>query len=149
MIGHSGGRALLVRMGRKFPSHLGPAQLARAEGIFARWGVWAVFFGRFVAVLRILAGPLAGALKVPYSKFLLANASGGIVWATGTTYVIYAAGQAAERWLSGFSWVALIIAVVFGIVTTLIIKHRTSASMAKAAAQESAERLEPEPSHEK
>ena len=57
--------------------------------IFARWGVWAVFFGRFVALLRILAGPLAGALRVPYRKFLVANASGGIIWATGTTFVVY------------------------------------------------------------
>ncbi|MDT5241692.1 MAG: hypothetical protein QOD97_3890, partial [Mycobacterium sp.] len=33
---------------------------------FTRWGVWAVFFGRFIALLRIFAGPLAGALKMPY-----------------------------------------------------------------------------------
>ena len=55
----------LERLGRRFPKHLGPPHLAHAERIFARWGVWAVFFGRFVALLRILAGPLAGALKVP------------------------------------------------------------------------------------
>jgi len=123
-IGRRGGRALLERCGRRFPRHFGPAHLAKAERIFERWGVWAVFFGRFIALLRILAGPLAGSLKVPYGRFLLANATGGIVWASGTALTIWGLGQAAERWLSGFSWVALLVAVVFGIVTTLIVKRR-------------------------
>jgi membrane protein DedA with SNARE-associated domain len=128
-IGRRGGRRLLERCGRRFPKHFGPPHLARAERIFERWGVWAVFFGRFVALLRILAGPLAGALKVPYPRFLLANATGGIVWASGTAFVIWGVGQAAEAWLSGFSWVALAVAVLFGIVTTLVIKRRTQRAL--------------------
>lgn len=128
-IGRRGGRRLLERLGRRFPKHLGPAQLAKAEHTFKRWGVWAVFFGRFVALLRILAGPLAGSLKVPYPKFLLANASGGIVWASGTAFLIWGVGKAAERWLSGFSWVALLVAIVFGIITTLVIRYRAKRSL--------------------
>ena len=128
-IGRRGGRALLERCGRRFPRHFGPAHLAKAEHIFARWGVWAVFFGRFVALLRILAGPLAGALKVPYGRFFAANATGGIVWASGTAVVIWSLGEAAERWLSGFSWVALLVAVVFGVVTTLVLKRRAHRAM--------------------
>jgi membrane protein DedA with SNARE-associated domain len=122
--GRRGGRALLERFGRRFPRHFGPAHLARAERVFERHGVWAVFFGRFVALLRILAGPLAGALKVPYGKFLLANASGGVVWAYGTTFAIYFAGQQAERWLKGFSWLALVATLVVGMATTLYIRRR-------------------------
>src|SRR4051812_26027490 len=106
-VGRRGGRALLVRLGQRVPEHLGPPPLARAERTFARWGAWAVFFGRFVALLRILAGPLSGALRVPYRKFLLANAAGGIVWAFGTTFTIYSLGRAAERYFKDFSWVAL------------------------------------------
>jgi membrane protein DedA with SNARE-associated domain len=123
-VGRRGGRPLLERLGRKFPKHLGPPQLARAEGLFARWGVWAVFFGRFVALLRILAGPLAGALQVPYRKFLIANATGGIVWAFGTTYVLFAVGEVAEKWLKGFSWAFLALAVVCGLATTWWLKNR-------------------------
>lgn len=129
-IGHRGGRPLLARLGRRFPKHLGPAKIARAEAMFARWGVWAVFFGRFVALLRILAGPMAGALHVPYRKFLLANASGGIVWAFGTVWVIYWLGEVAERWLKGFSWGALVLAVVAGIFTTWWLKRRAKKAMA-------------------
>jgi membrane protein DedA with SNARE-associated domain len=126
-IGHRGGRALLVRIGNRFPRHFGPTHLARADQIFERYGVWAVFFGRFVALLRILAGPLAGALRVPYRKFLVANASGGIVWAFGTSFVIFSAGKAAERWLQDFSWIALLLAIGVGIATTLYIRHRATA----------------------
>src|SRR6185295_4759966 len=102
VFGRRGGRKLLERFGRRFPKHFGPHHLARAERMFERWGVWAVFFGRFVALLRILAGPLAGALRVPYRTFLLATAAGGIIWAYGTTFAIYYIGQAAERWLKQF-----------------------------------------------
>lgn len=125
-IGRKGGRPLLARLGRRFPRHFGPAHLAKAEATFARWGVWAVFFGRFVALLRILAGPLAGALRVPYHRFLAANASGGLVWAFGTTFTLYFIGNAAERWLKGFGWVALACALLAGVGSTFVIRRRAT-----------------------
>lgn len=82
--------------GRKFPKHFGPDHVAMAEAKFDKWGMWAVFFGRFIALLRIFAGPLAGVLKMPYWKFLIANVLGGIVWAGGTTALIYSVGVVAE-----------------------------------------------------
>jgi membrane protein DedA with SNARE-associated domain len=125
-IGRRGGRALLEKFGRRFPKHFGPSHLARAERTFEKYGVWAVFFGRFVALLRILAGPLAGALSVPYRRFLVANAAGGIIWAFGTAFAIFYAGQAAEKYLSGFSWIALAVAVLFGIGSTLYLRRRAT-----------------------
>jgi membrane protein DedA with SNARE-associated domain len=145
-VGHRGGRPLLERLGRRFPKHFGPRQMARAERVFGRWGVWAVFFGRFVALLRILAGPLAGALRVPYRKFLIANASGGVVWAFGTAFAIYAAGHAAERYLKGFSWVALVVAILAGIGTTLYLRRR--AERADAALEDDDPTTEPRPRDE-
>ena len=132
LFGRRGGRGLLERFGRRFPKHFGPAHLARAERMFERFGVWAVFFGRFVALLRILAGPLAGALRVPYRKFLVANAAGGIVWSFGTTFVIYFVGRVAEKWLKDFSYIALLVAVAGGIVTTLYLRHRATAADKRA-----------------
>jgi len=41
-----------------------------------------VFFGRFVAVLRVLAAFLAGVNRMDSGRFLLANAAGGILWAS-------------------------------------------------------------------
>jgi membrane protein DedA with SNARE-associated domain len=135
-IGRRGGRTLLEWLGRRFPSHLGPPHLAKAEQIFQRWGVWAIFFGRFIALLRIFAGPLSGALRVRYGKFLLANASGGIVWASGTTFAVYAAGKAADKWLKNFSWVALAVAIVGGVITTLVLRHRAKKSFDAQSAKD-------------
>ena len=85
-----------------------------------------MFFGRFVALLRIFAGPLAGALKMKYPRFLAANATGALVWAGGTTAVVYYAGLAAERWLARFSWVALVVGVLVGVGMTLLLRERTT-----------------------
>jgi membrane protein DedA with SNARE-associated domain len=130
-IGHRYGMTLFERLGRRFPKHFGPGHVALAKKFFTRWGMWAVFFGRFIALLRIFAGPLAGALKMPYSHFLAANASGGLVWAGGTTAVVYYLGLAAEKWLSRFSWVGLVVAVVIGVTFTLVMKERTAKAIAK------------------
>ncbi|MGY0022408.1 DedA family protein [Streptomyces sp. YJ-C3] len=137
-IGRKGGRPLLAKLGRKFPKHFGPAHIATAERSFEKWGMWAVFIGRFIALLRIFAGPLAGVLHMPYWKFLTANLLGGIVWAGGTTAVIYYLGVVAEDWLKRFSYVGLGVAVLFGLASMLIVKRRA----AKVAAEHAAE---PEP----
>ncbi|WP_310785801.1 DedA family protein [Mycobacterium sp. Z3061] len=130
-IGRRFGMPLFDRLGRRFPKHFGPGHVALAERTFNRWGVRAVFFGRFIALLRIFAGPLAGALKMPYPRFLAANVGGGICWAGGTTALVYYAGVAAERWMSRFSWVALVIAVICGITAAILLRERTSRAIAE------------------
>ena len=130
-IGHRYGMGLFERLGKRFPKHFGPGHVALAKQFFTRWGMGAVFFGRFIALLRIFAGPLAGALKMPYSHFLAANASGGLIWAGGTTAVVYYLGLAAEKWLSRFSWIGLVVAVVIGVTFTLVMRDRTAKAIAK------------------
>lgn len=140
-IGRRFGMTLFEKLGRRFPKHFGTGHVALAKQLFARWGVWAVFFGRFVALLRILAGPLAGALRMRYRYFLAANASGAVCWAGGTTAVVYFLGLAAEKWLSRFSWVALVIAVVAGVGMTLLLKERTGRLIAQLEAEHDWETL--------
>lgn len=123
-IGRKGGRPLLAWLGKKFPKHFSEGHIATAERSFQKWGMWAVFFGRFVALLRIFAGPLAGVLHMPYWKFLIANVFGGILWAGGTTAVIYYVGVVAESWLKRFSWLGLVAAVLIGLTSMLIIKRK-------------------------
>jgi membrane protein DedA with SNARE-associated domain len=138
-IGRRLGMALFDRLGRRFPNHFGPGHVKFAERLFDRWGARAVFFGRFIALLRILAGPLAGALKMRYARFLVANVSGGVCWAGGTTALVYYAGMAAERWLTRFSWIALVVAVVCGVVAAVVLRERTSRAIAELAAENSRE----------
>ncbi|MEU5259900.1 DedA family protein [Amycolatopsis sp. NPDC021455] len=124
LIGKTGGQRLFAWAGRKFPKHFGPTHIANAERIFNKRGMWAVFFGRFIAFLRILAGPLAGSLRMHYPKFLIANALGGIAWAGGTTALIYYVGEVAEKWLGAFSKYGLVAAVVIGAVVFVVMKKR-------------------------
>jgi len=140
-IGRRFGMSLFERLGRRFPKHFGTGHVALAKQLFSRWGVWAVFFGRFIALLRILAGPLAGALRMRYPHFLAANASGAICWAGGTTAVVYFLGLAAEKWLARFSWVALVIAVVIGFAMTKLLKDRTAALIRQLESEHSWESL--------
>jgi len=123
-IGRKGGRPLLARLGAKFPKHFSEGHIATAERSFEKWGMWAVFFGRFIALLRIFAGPLAGVLHMPYWKFLTANVLGGLLWAGGTTAVIYYVGVVAESWLKRFSWLGLVLAVLIGLTSMLILKRK-------------------------
>lgn len=125
-IGRRVGKPLFNKLGRRFPRHFSPGHVALAERVFLRWGVYAVFFGRFIALLRIFAGPLAGALKMPYYKFLVANVTGGIVWAGGTTAAVYLLGVVAEIWLKRFSWIGLIIALATGLIIGWLVKRKTN-----------------------
>ncbi|WP_432000563.1 DedA family protein [Streptomyces sioyaensis] len=138
LIGRKGGQPLLHWAGRKFPKHFGPDHVAMAEAKFDKWGMWAVFFGRFIALLRIFAGPLAGVLRMPYWKFLIANVLGGIVWAGGTTALIYSVGIVAEPWLKRFSSWGLGAAVLFGIGSFLVMKRRAKKAAAAREAKETA-----------
>ena len=79
LFGRLGGRALIERYGPWVG--LSRRRLVEAEGRFARHGARTVFLARFVTVLRVLAGPLAGAARMPYRRFLVANAAGGVTWA--------------------------------------------------------------------
>lgn len=135
-IGRRLGMPLFDRLGRRFPRHFGPGHVALAERMFARWGTHAVFFGRFIALLRMFAGPLAGALKMRYPHFLAANVSGALCWAGGTTALVYYAGLAAERWLERSSWIALVVAVAGGITVAALLRKRTARAVAELEAEQ-------------
>ncbi|WP_190819484.1 DedA family protein [Saccharopolyspora pogona] len=123
-VGKRYGRTLLGWLGRKLPKHFGPKPVRQAERAFDRYGAWAVFGGRFVALLRILAGPLAGILGMRYRKFLIANATGGIAWAGTVTTLAYVFGVVAGQWFHRFSWVALIVTVVVGWLIVHVVRRR-------------------------
>jgi membrane protein DedA with SNARE-associated domain len=58
----------------------------KATGLMDRHGGAAVFFGRWVAVVRALVPGMAGMSEVPYRTFFLYNLLGGLTW--GVTYVV-------------------------------------------------------------
>ena len=77
-IGYYGGRPILERYLSIF--RIRKKTLAHGEELFARYGAATVLFARFVFGLRIIAGPLAGVLRMPWRKFRAFNAIGAAVW---------------------------------------------------------------------
>jgi membrane protein DedA with SNARE-associated domain len=73
---------------------------------------------------------------MPYWKFLIANVLGGIIWAGGTTAVIYYVGVVAESWLKRFSWLGLVVALLIGLTSLLLVRRKTKQATAHAAAAE-------------
>jgi membrane protein DedA with SNARE-associated domain len=110
-LGRKGGRALLKRI-PIVRDHF-ERVLPRAERFFRRHGAKTVFIGRFVAFLRVTSAWLAGISHMPWWRFLLWNAAGGIVWAILVSVVAYWAGRAAADAISRYGlYGALVIAAV-------------------------------------
>jgi membrane-associated protein len=65
--------------------------------LFARYGALTIFFARFVFGMRIIAGPLAGVLRMPWRKFSLFNFLGAGLWVTVISGVGYLFGQHWDR----------------------------------------------------
>jgi membrane protein DedA with SNARE-associated domain len=79
-IGRWGGYRILLRYGRYVRLDEGKVKLGRY--IFLKHGSKVVFFGRFISILRTYAAFLAGTLLMPWWRFFIFNATGGIVWAS-------------------------------------------------------------------
>ena len=77
-IGKLGGWSLLVQIGSVF--RISESQLEKARKQFSHNAPKAVFLGRFVTLLRVFAGPLAGIAQMPYRQFLLCNFAGAALW---------------------------------------------------------------------
>lgn len=123
-VGHHFGNRLLAWARRRFPKHFGAKEIAFTESVFARYGMAAVFFGRFVALLRIFAGPISGVLRMPYHRFLPANALGGLGWSFGTTYLVYSLGTAAEKWLKTGAWIGLGVFLLASLLVSTVLSRR-------------------------
>lgn len=114
-IGRWGGFPLLLRVGRLL--RISQEQLERLRDQFGKNAAKAVFLGRFVALLRIFAGPLAGISDMPYGKFFICNAAGAGVWASVMVSLSFFVGRLVplEKLVSGvasFSIGALVLLIL-------------------------------------
>ena len=116
-----GGRPLLER--HRLTRSYAEKYLPRGERFFARHGAKAVFFGRFVAVLRVTAAWIAGISHMQWWRFLLWNALGGIVWATGVSLISYYLGDAAAKAFSRYGLYAAGGAILLSAIGFLIVRR--------------------------
>ncbi len=120
LLGYYGGWPLLVKISSWFK-----VPESTLEGVRDRFKAdagKAVMFGRFVALLRIFAGPLAGITRMPYPKFLLCNAIGATAWASVMVSLSYFVGQLVPlsiliKWVGQFTGVTL--CLLIGWIATL------------------------------
>ena len=119
-LGREGGRALLERWGplRRYAERTLPP----AERFFEKHGAKAVFFGRFIAILRVTAAWLAGISHMPWWRFLIWNALGGILWATGVSLLAYEFGKAAADAVSRYGLYAVIALIALGLIAFLSLR---------------------------
>jgi membrane protein DedA with SNARE-associated domain len=92
-VGRRAGWDFILRVGRLLRQS--PEQLEQLRSQFLRHANASVLLGRFVAVLRVVAGPMAGAVGMPYSRFLLCNSVGAVLWAASMVSLAWLGG----RWI--------------------------------------------------
>jgi membrane-associated protein len=112
LVGHRGGRPLLERYRHIF--RVSPHHLKRGERLFERYGAVTIFFARFVFGMRVIAGPLAGVLCMPWKRFVFFNAMGASLWVTTIACIGYFFGQhqdALVRDIRDFDWLVLVVVI--------------------------------------
>ena len=105
--------------------------LPRAERFFRRHGGKAVFLARFVAGIRVTGAWMAGISHMPWWRFLVWNAAGGIAWATAVGLVAYYLGRTAADLIAryGLAGAGVVAALaIAGGVTLHFWRHRMEAS---------------------
>jgi len=131
-VGREFGFPLIYKYGGKIGVDEG--RLKVAQYLFMRHGGKIVFFGRFIAVLRAFAAFLAGVNRLPWPRFLLFNAMGGIVWASIFGLGGYFLGLAFEHYARPVGIAALVCAVIGAVVASRYIKEREKGLRAEAEA---------------
>jgi membrane-associated protein len=129
-----GDRLLDTKMLRKHREKLG-----RAQDLLRRRGALAVFIGRFTAILRALMPALAGSARMPYGRFLVFNALGGITWGVGFTVGGYVAGTAFEQvaqWAGRVLAIAVAALALIAIAIWYLRRRRREAAEEAEAAEE-------------
>jgi membrane protein DedA with SNARE-associated domain len=145
-IGRRGGRPLLDRYLHVF--RIRRQTIEQGEELFRRHGNLTIFFARFVFGMRIIAGPLAGVLRMPWGKFVLFNFLGAATWVTAIAFAGYQFGEHWDELLRVMGRVNLAIAAVAVYVAFLIwrryraARHKTKSTPGEKTESRSAEESE-------
>ena len=119
-LGRFGGRRLLERwdvVARRAEKALPPA-----ERFFQRHGAKAVFFGRFIAILRVTAAWMAGISHMTWWRFFCWNAAGGIAWAALVAGIAWIFGKAVADAIEHYGLFAALGLILVGAATIVAFK---------------------------
>jgi membrane protein DedA with SNARE-associated domain len=130
LIGRVGGRALFARW--HWLSQYSDRVLPRTESLMARYGGAAVFFGRFVAILRYTVAWVAGLSRMPWWRFLFWNAAGAVCWATAVGLTAYYGGKAVADAIARYglyAGIAIAVAIVIGWLVVRFVHRRVESRL--------------------
>ncbi|GBQ34403.1 hypothetical protein CFR79_06150 [Komagataeibacter saccharivorans] len=133
LIGRKVGLPLLQKYGPRI--RLTPDRLLLGRFLFRHHGSAIVFFGRFVALLRVFVALLAGANHMPWPRFMLFNALGGLCWAGGYATGAYYLGRKVTQ-VSGPASIAMGIAVAVGLIASALFLRRNEERLTQQALRE-------------
>lgn len=124
-VGRKVGSPLLLRYRRYI--HLDEDRLALGQYLFRFHGGKIVFFGRFIAMLRAIVALLAGMNRMEWKRFFLANACGGIAWATLYGLGAYSVGHTFHRLAGPVRIATLVVGLVAIAIFWLVMRRRLAA----------------------
>ena len=125
LLGSLAAFALAARFGE--PLLLGPGRwigirahhLEIADGWFQRWGMWAVFFGRLLPVVRTYISFPAGLARINLVWFSVLTFVGAMPWCAALALVGYTLGKNYERVSGPIQAAAIVIAVLVALVVVV------------------------------
>jgi membrane protein DedA with SNARE-associated domain len=130
MVGRRLGLPFLRRYGRYI--RLDEDRLLIGRYLFLRYGNAVVFFGRFIAVLRMFAALLAGANSMPAGRFFFFNITGGVCWACLFGFGAYAVGAEIYKISGTLSMISLGLFIAAGYALSIFIRRNEVALRRRA-----------------
>jgi membrane protein DedA with SNARE-associated domain len=130
LIGRSLGHPLLARYGHHVC--LTEARLVVGRYLFHRHGDKIVFFGRFVALLRVVAALLAGANGMRWGQFLIMNALGGLSWAALVGGGAYVLGKQIDAIVGPIGLLLLAVALALAVIGMVYLRHHEKEILERA-----------------
>lgn len=100
--------------------HLNKEDIKKSESWFLHYGSKAIFFGRFVPIVRSLISIPAGMSRMKLGKFLFLTTLGTLVWNTVLIYSGRIAGEAWAKVLKYFDLYTAIAGVVLAFTTVIL-----------------------------
>jgi membrane protein DedA with SNARE-associated domain len=144
-IGNRYGYPLLLRYG----SYIGltETRIKIAPYLFRRQGMVVILIARFVAVLRSIIGFIAGANRMPFANFIIANSAGAVAWAFFYGFGAYYLGKGVEEFARPFAMALAVVAAIV-VISTILLWRRKEQVLAAAAERDIPGPLQTEGSEE-
>jgi membrane-associated protein len=128
-VGYEVGRVAGPRVLRARALQRHQRRLADAQALLRRRGGTAVLLGRSVAFFRAVMPALAGVSRMPYRRFLVFNALGGLIWGVLFVLIGFLAGDsyaAVEKTVGRGVAIAVAALVVVALGAWLLRRHRAA-----------------------